>query len=137
MNPALIPLIGSVIDRLFPDPKAAGEAKLKLMEMTQTGELAQLAATTDLAKGQLEVNKVEAGNSSVFVSGWRPAVGWVCACSMFFKYIGGPILVVVGDYTGTSVRLPDIDAMELMPILLGMLGLGVYRTVEKVKGVAK
>lgn len=136
MNPALIPLIGSVIDRLFPDPKAAGEAKLKLMEMTQTGELAQLAATTDLAKGQLEVNKVEAGNSSVFVSGWRPAVGWVCAFSMFFKYIGGPLLVVVGGYTGVAVKLPDIDAMELMPILLGMLGLGVYRTVEKVKGVA-
>lgn len=127
---------GKLIDRFFPDPSQAAAAKLELVKMQQTGELAQLTADTQLALAQAETNKVEAASGSFWVGGWRPAVGWVCAASLAFKFIGGPLLVVIGGYFGLKVGLPDIGAGELLPLLIGMLGLGGMRTVEKVKGVA-
>ncbi len=79
---------GKVIDRIWPDPAQAAAAKLELLKMQQSGELAQLAAETDLAKGQLAVNAAEAANPSIFVSGWRPAVGWVCVLGLFTQFFG-------------------------------------------------
>lgn len=136
MWPMLIPLLGNVLDKLFPDPTAAGEAKMKLMELAQTGELAKLNAEMQIATGQLEVNKVEAANSSLFVSGWRPFVGWTCGAAFAFKFIGGPMLVFIAGYFGHPITLPDMDFTEMSTILMGMLGIGALRTVEKVKGVA-
>lgn len=134
---ALIPVLGSVVDKLFPDPKAAADAKLEVMRLAQTGELAQLNADLQLATGQMEINKVEAANSSLFVSGWRPMVGWTCACAFAFKYIGGPTLFMVAQAFGHTLTMPVIDTTEMMPLLFGMLGLGAYRTYEKAKGVTK
>lgn len=136
MWPTLIPLLSGLLDKFFPDKEAADAAKLKLMEMAQNGELAQLQAATTLASGQIEVNKVEAASSSLFVAGWRPAVGWVCAAAFGFKFIGGPSLVLLMNYLGHPVTLPDMDFNEMSTILVGMLGIGALRTVEKVKGVA-
>jgi hypothetical protein len=137
MWPTLIPLLGNILDKLFPDPKAAADAKLEVMRLAQTGELAQLDADVKLAVGQMEVNKSEASNSSLFVSGWRPAVGWCCAAAFGFKFIGGPLLIVVMQLAGHPITLPEFDYTEMSTILLGMLGLGGLRTVEKVKGAAK
>lgn len=134
---ALIPVVGNLLDRLFPDPTAAAEAKVKVMEMAQRGDLAQLEADVKLAAGQLEVNKAEATNQSLFVSGWRPAVGWTCALAFAFKFVGGPVLVMIAAYFGHDVKLPEFDYSEMSTILLGMLGLGGLRTVEKIKGVEK
>jgi hypothetical protein len=136
MWPTLIPLIGNLLDKLFPDPKAAEDAKLKVMQMAQTGELAQLDADLKMAQGQMEINKVEAANPSIFVSGWRPFVGWTCGAAFAFKFIGGPMLVLIAGYFGHTVTLPQMDYSEMSTILLGMLGIGALRTVEKVKGVA-
>lgn len=136
MWPTLIPLIGNLLDKLFPDPKAAEDAKLKVMQMAQTGELAELDANLKMAQGQMEINKVEASNPSIFVSGWRPFVGWICGAAFAFKFIGGPMLVLVAGYFGHTVTLPQMDYSEMSTILLGMLGIGALRTVEKVKGVA-
>lgn len=139
MAPALVsllPMLGNLLDRLFPDPKAAADAKLKVMEMAQRGDLAQLEADVKLAAGQLAVNQAEAASSSLFVSGWRPAVGWCCAAAFGFKFIGGPLLVLVAQYFGHTVTLPEFDYSEMSTILLGMLGLGGLRTVEKIKNVA-
>jgi hypothetical protein len=126
---AVFDLGGKLIDRLWPDPAQANQAKLKLFELQQSGELAQMT-------GQLDVNKVEAASSSIFVAGWRPFIGWICGAAMAFKYIGGPLLMMIGQAFGLHITLPNIDSGDLMPILLGMLGLGVMRTTEKVKGVA-
>lgn len=134
---ALLPTVIDLVGRLFPDPKAADEAKLRVMEMAQKGELAQLEADVRLAAGQLEVNQAEAANASLFVSGWRPAVGWTCAAAFAFKFVGGPVLVLVASYFGHPVTLPEFDYSEMSTILLGMLGLGGLRTVEKIKGAAK
>lgn len=136
MWPTLIPLLGNLLDKFFPDPAAANDAKLKLMQMAQTGELAQLDADLKLATGQIEVNKTEAASNSLFVSGWRPFIGWICGAAFAFKFIGGPLLVVVSQYAGHPVTLPEFDFTEMSTILLGMLGLGGLRTVEKVKKVA-
>lgn len=135
MWPALIPVIGNLLDKFFPDPAAAADAKLKLMQMAQTGELAQLDADLKLATGQMEVNKVEAASQSLFVAGWRPFIGWVCGAAFAFKFIGGPLAVVLMAMAGHPITLPVFDFTEMSTVLLGMLGLGGLRTVEKIKGV--
>lgn len=136
MWPQLLALIPAVLDKVLPDPAAAADAKLRLLEMAQRGDLAALTAETDLAKAQVAVNQVEASSNRLFVAGWRPAVGWICALAVGFKFIGGPLLFVVGQAVGHPVVLPEIDTSELWPLLLGMLGLGGLRTIEKVKGAA-
>lgn len=132
---ALIPALGNMFDRIFPNPKDASDAKLEVMRMAQAGELAQLNADLQLATGQIEVNKVEAASQSLWVSGWRPAVGWSCAAAFAFKFILGPAAVVVMAVAGHPITLPVFDFSEMSTILLAMLGLGGLRTVEKVKGV--
>ena len=132
----LLPFASDLLKKLFPDPQAQADAQLKLMTLAASGELAQLQSTTDLLKGQIDVNKAEAVNNSLFVSGWRPFVGWICAAALGFKYIGGPLLVMCASMGHFDVTMPEIDSSDLMPVLLGMLGLGALRTVEKVKGVA-
>ena len=133
---SLIPLLGNLLDKFFPDPAAANDAKLKLMQMAQNGELAQLDADTKLALGQLEVNKAEASSNSVWVAGWRPFIGWVCGSAFAFKFVLGPSAVVLMAMLGHPITLPEFDFTEMSTILLGMLGLGGLRTVEKIKKVA-
>lgn len=120
-----IPLIGTVLDRVIPDPAAAAEAKLKVLELAQKGEL-----------GQLDINKVEAASTSLFVAGWRPFIGWVCGAAFAYKFILAPFIVMLLEMFGVQVALPVLEFAEVLPILLGMLGLGTLRTVEKVKGVS-
>jgi hypothetical protein len=134
MLTALIPILGSLLDKFIPDPNAAADAKLKMLDMVQKGELAQLDADLKLATGQQEVNKVEAASSSLFVAGWRPFIGWVCGAAFAFKFIGGPLAVVVMSMAGHPITLPEFDFTEMSTVLLGMLGLGGLRTIEKVKG---
>lgn len=136
MLPALIALLPGLLDKLLPDKGAADAAKLELLRLMQTGEIAQLQADTAAATGQNEVNKVEAASNRLFVAGWRPFVGWTCGAAMAFKYVGGPLLVMLAQLTGQTITLPTIEAAELLPILLGMLGLGAMRTAEKLKDKA-
>lgn len=132
----LAELVKGAISRIWPDPAMQAEANLKLAVMVQNGELAQLAADTDLAKGQLEVNKAEAGNSSLFVAGWRPFIGWTCGAAFAYKFVLAPFIVLVLTAYGYAIVLPVLDFAEMNTILLGMLGLGAMRTTEKIKGVA-
>ena len=125
-----------VIERLWPDPAQAASAKLELLKMQQTGELAQLAAETDLAKGQLAINQAEAQSASVFVSGWRPALGWVCGAAFAWNWVGLPIARFGMAVWGHPMELASADMSEMLPVLFGMLGLGGMRSWEKAKGVA-
>ena len=135
MLAALIPMLGTLIDKFFPDPQAAAAAKVQVMEMAQRGELAQLDADLKMATGQMEVNKVEAASGSMFVSGWRPFIGWTCGAAFAFKFIAGPSAVVLMAMAGHPITLPVFDFAEMNTVLLGMLGLGGLRTVEKIKGI--
>lgn len=128
-----------IIDKLIPDPEAKAAALLELKKLEQTGELAQLQADTQIATAQTDVNKIEATNTNIFVSGWRPAVGWCCAIAFFYNYVLQPFLAfAIGNYKGAPAILPTIDMEVIGWTLAGMLGLGgSMRTVEKIKGVAK
>jgi hypothetical protein len=131
---ALIPVIGNLIDKILPDPQAQSEAKIKLMELAQQGELAVLDAETKLALGQMEINKAEA-TTDMFRGGWRPATGWVCVSGLVYQFLVQPILPWAVTIMGGSVPpLPAIDNETLMVLLTGMLGLGGLRTFERVKG---
>ncbi len=91
----------------------------------------------ELVKGQIEVNKAEAAHKSLFVAGWRPAIGWVCVLGMAGNFITIPITNMILELMGSSVTVPLIPTAEMMPILMGMLGLGAMRTVEKTKNVQR
>ena len=126
---ALLDIGGKVIDRLWPDPVQAAQAKLELIKLQQSGELTQIA-------GQLEINKAEAGNPNPFTSGWRPFIGWVCGAGFALQFVIGPLGEWVSMLMGHPVKFPQMDLGTMMPLLFGMLGLGAYRTAEKMRGVA-
>lgn len=131
-----LPIIGTLLDKLIPDPKAAADAKLKALEMAQRGELAQLDAEVKLALGQMEVNKAEAQSTSAFASSWRPIVGYVCAAGLLYTFLLQPILPWLALLFGKQMpAMPSLDTDALMTLLLGMLGLGGLRSYERVKGV--
>lgn len=89
----------------------------------------------ELAKGQLEVNKTEAAHKSLFVAGWRPAVGWVCVLGMFGNFITIPFSNFVLALIGIDIVIPLVPLETMMPVLMGMLGLGAMRTYEKKNSV--
>jgi len=133
----ILDISSKIIDRLWPNPAERDAAKLKLLELQQSGELAALAAETDLAKGQQEINKIEAASQNLFIAGWRPFIGWTCGVAFAFAYVMRPFLEFMLTASGHPVVLPNVNFSELLPILLGMLGLGGMRTYEKVKKVTK
>lgn len=139
MNPLMITGLfqaaQELINRLWPDPEKKAEAQAKLLEMQQKGELAELAAATDLAKGQLAINQEEAKSESTFVAGWRPFVGWIGGLGLAYAAIIEPLLRFVSavgyGYTG---EFPVIDTALTMQVLFGILGLGMMRSYDKLKG---
>ena len=124
---ALLDIGGKVIDRIWPDPTQAANAKFELFKLQQSGELAQIA-------GQLEINKVEAANPNIFVSGWRPFIGWVCGGGLVYAFVGQPLLSWASGAYGFAIP-PTLDVSTLLTVLGGMLGLGGLRTMEKLNGV--
>jgi len=126
---AALDLGNTLISRIFPDPAQAADAKLKLLELQQSGELSVMTAQTD-------INKVEASNSSIFVSGWRPAIGWVCALALAYQYLLKPLVMGILPNFGIAIApLPGLDD-NLWQLMMGMLGMGGLRTMEKMQGVA-
>ncbi|MGZ3274547.1 MAG: 3TM-type holin [Caulobacteraceae bacterium] len=132
---AALDLGGKLIDRLIPDPAQKQAAALELLKLQQSGELAQLTADTELAKGQLVVNQTEATNANLFVSGWRPFVGWVSGFGLAYAFLVRPI---ASPWAQKNLGFPmeALDMGTLGTLLFGMLGLGGMRTVEKINGVA-
>jgi hypothetical protein len=104
-------------------------------------EQARIDQATDLA--QVEVNKIEASSNSLFVSGWRPAVGWVCVLGLAYQFLGYPLMQWVWSFGQGMDWIPkglnpppDLQTDQLMVLLSGLLGFGGMRSFEKSKGVA-
>src|SRR5574338_668645 len=132
---ALLPIIGTVLDKIFPDANQAEEAKLKVLELSQKGELAYLDADLQIALAQSKVNEVEAASPDMFRGGWRPSVGWTCVAGLVYDFIFRPMLPWIVTVLGKDVPpLPSIDIESLMVLLVGMLGLGGMRSLERIKG---
>ena len=81
-------------------------------------------------KSQLEINKVEAAHKSLFVSGWRPSIGWVCMLGLLYN-------TIIANILGIWMEVPEVDTTLLVPVMMGMLGLGAMRSYEKVNKVAR
>jgi hypothetical protein len=126
---AIVTVGSQLITRLFPDPAQAAQANLELTKMQMSGELAQLTEQTG-------INKIEAASTSIFVSGWRPFVGWVCGLGLGYVAIIEPIARFVATMLGYTGAFPTIDTTLTMQVLIGMLGLGGLRSLDKAKGVA-
>jgi hypothetical protein len=132
----LLPLFSKVISNVFPDKEAQDAAKLKLMEMQANGELEALKAETAIAVAQANTNTEEAKSASLFVSGWRPSVGWVCSMGLVYTFMAQPLLSWYSLAHNIAVP-PSLDMGTLITLLGGMLGLGGMRTMEKLQGVAR
>jgi hypothetical protein len=118
----------TLIDKFIPDPKAKAEATQKLLEMQQNGDLQVIA-------NQVGINKIEAASTNVFIAGWRPFIGWVCGGALAIQMVIGPLVVWFSEMFNHPVKLVVLDVSLLTTLLVGMLGLGGMRTVEKLQGV--
>jgi hypothetical protein len=126
----LLPLISTVIDRVVPDKNGANKAK-------QAIEAELIANATQLNLAQAETNKIEAAHRSIWVAGWRPALGWVSALSFAWIFLLAPITQWVLLLTGNTVVLPVLQSDVLLELTFALLGLAGLRTYEKQKGLSK
>lgn len=128
---AVADLASGLINKFWPDKTEAQKAEMAQALLLLQGEISN-------AQGQLEVDKVEAASSSLFVAGWRPAIGWVCALALVFQYLIRPAVTAFFVLKGQplTIALPGLDD-NLWQLMLGMLGMGTLRTFEKTKGVSK
>ena len=127
--------IGPIMDgilRFIPDKNERAKAKEQF-------EVQLLDSMGSLVQGQLEINKAEAQHGSIFVAGWRPAVGWICGVALAWNFVIQPLLLwgawMFPEFAPDISTAPKLDTDELMTVLLGMLGLGGLRTYEKRLGV--
>lgn len=141
--PVIATIVGSVAS-LIGDMHTSDKERLDAqLELQRLGLEAQ-KIDAGLAGGQIEVNKVEAAHQSTFVAGWRPAVGWVSVAGLAYNFLAHPFLLwawallqASGWVPADLMPPPPVDVEALLVLLGGILGLGVYRTAEKVKGVAR
>jgi len=130
-----IPIIGSVlaigeklIDKLIPDPKLKAEALQKLAELEQSGDL-------KVIEGQIEINKIEAASSKLFIAGWRPFCGWVLGAGLAVMLVVGPLMAWGSALAGRPIEQPKMPVEIIMALSTGLLGLSGMRSWEKFKGV--
>ncbi|MDE2098406.1 MAG: hypothetical protein KGL39_14225 [Patescibacteria group bacterium] len=119
-----------IISLFKADPNIKANASVAIDEARLNGEIQQVL-------GQLDVNKAEASNASLFVAGWRPAVGWTCAAGLASQFLIGPMSTWVASLLGHPIVYPSLDMGTLLTLLMGMLGLGGMRTYEKVQNAAQ
>lgn len=130
--PALIEMAGKIFDRVIPDKAAADRAKQEFAAVAQSQEY-------QIILSQLAINAEEAKSGNWFISGWRPFIGWICGIALAYNYIMLPFLQFGVYLMGSSEvvkqfsRAPKLDLSDLMPILVALLGLAGYRTIEKVR----
>jgi hypothetical protein len=135
---ALIPVIGSLLEKIIPDPAKAAEAKFKLAELAQSGDFREFDANVQLALAQIQVNTEEAKSPSLFKGGWRPAAGWLCVIGG----LGYPLVRNLLPWCMTVVGIegvppmPAMDTTEALAMLGSLLGLGTMRMQERRAGKA-
>ena len=125
----------TIIDKIWPDKVEAEKAKLRLFELTQAGEFKELEAELEKARLQVGVNTAEANSGSNFRGGWRPFIGWICGLGLAYAVLLQPLITGVVQATVPNMQgfvMPFVQTDALMALLFGMLGLGGYRTYEKV-----
>lgn len=124
--PVLLPVLQDVLSRVMPDPAAQAKALSDIV-----------SALTQSDAAQSDINKAEATSPSLFVSGWRPFIGWVCGVGLAWTFVGHPVAAWILVLCHIDVLLPEVDSNTLMALVTAMLGLAGVRSYEKVQGVAR
>lgn len=121
----LVSPIAALLDKVIPD----ADERNRL-----ANEIATLAERQahEINKAQIEVNQTEANHKSLYVAGWRPFIGWTCGIAMASNFLVAPYIAAF-----SGIDIPTLDLNVMMPVLMGMLGLGAMRSYEKTKGVAR
>jgi hypothetical protein len=133
MGDLIAGLFGKVIDRVWPDPAQKAAAAQAIAELQQAGEFKQIDAELEARRQQAEILAKDAGSDDPFQARWRPFIGWVCGAAFAWNFIGLPVARLLCDMAGHPLSIGPADMSEMMPILLGMLGLGGLRTFEKIR----
>lgn len=131
-----------IVDRVIPDPAQKLAAATEMARLKQTGDFKEIETQLEMMRMQTEINKLDAASTDKFQSRWRPYIGWICGSAFAMNYIVGPFLgwtvrafVALRNH-GLVEPFPILDMSVIMPVLLGLLGLGVMRTKEKLEGKA-
>lgn len=122
-----------IIDKFIPDPQAKMNAQIEMMKITQADKFKEIDAALQEQQMQADINKQEASNESVFVSGWRPFIGWICGAAFGLQFVVFPVSVFGLGFFKITTQMPVLPMEALMTVLLGMLGLGGMRSWEKVQ----
>jgi hypothetical protein len=127
-------LVKSTIDKIWPDKTEAEKIKLQILQLEQAGQFKEMDIEFNLLLEQIKTNAVEAASTSLFVSGWRPAVGWVCVCGFLYTFAIQPLCSWVALIWKFAVP-PVIDTSLLAQLLVGMLGMAGIRSWDKFKNI--
>ena len=120
---ALIGPVSGLLDKFIEDKDQKNALAHEIATMSERH-------AHEALKGQLEINKVEAAHKSLFVAGWRPAIGWVCMLGLLYN-------TIIANVLSIWIEVPEVDTTLLVPVMMGMLGLGAMRSYEKVNHVAR
>ncbi len=123
MLDALIGPVTGLLDKFIEDKDQKNALAHEIATMSEKH-------SHEALKGQLEINKMEAAHKSLFVAGWRPAIGWICALGLLYN-------TIIANIISIWVAVPEVDTTLLVPVMMGMLGLGAMRSYEKVNQVAR
>jgi hypothetical protein len=127
LPPVLLPFISTVIDKIFPNAEDAQKAQAELLKLAQQSDFKQM-----------EINLAQSTSDNVFISGARPCIMWVCAFIFGYNYLLQPLFIFILTLFDKQITtLPVFKIDEILPVLLGMLGLGGLRTFEKIKGITR
>ncbi len=114
-----------VLEHFFPDPAKRYEFEMAMRQL----DLTQM-------QGQMQINQIEAANPNIFVSGWRPAIGWVGVFGLFYQFVIAPIAIYVLAIVDPGITLPNIGGAELISLVVALLGIGAMRSYDKMQGTA-
>ena len=120
---ALVPSVSGLLDKFIEDKDQKAALAHEIATMSERHSQQALLA-------QLEINKAEAATGSLFIGGWRPAIGWICAFGLLYN-------TIIVNIVGIWMEVPEVDVTLLMPVMMGLLGLGAMRSYEKVNKVAR
>lgn len=128
----------AITGKTITDPAVMAEIALKADQLALAAEQTELTYVAEMSKGQTAINALEAQSTNLFVSGWRPAVGWVCVGGLGYTFLFKPlfpwfvqVISLLGNYKTVIPPLPEVPMGDLVILLGGMLGLAVARSVDK------
>lgn len=139
--PSVAEIARTITERLIPDPAKRAEAEAAIAAALASRDAAMIQAATSSDTAQNAINLAEAQGNDRYSSRWRPTLGWSCVAAFIYNFLLAPILTwvmsIIGVICGFASPVPPMmTSSEFMPVLIGVLGLGAYRTVERVTGVS-